>query len=153
MSQFTILRDTREQEGYGYHFEDYPVDVKEVKLKTGDYCVEETGYYNQRGNYAPPFAVERKAKSDFLTSITHDRDRFERELERADAWEAPMPIIVEAPWLTFTQGDYYRDVPVNSVIGTVEKWPGYYNVDFFFSDDQQDAERRTFEFLKWWYSR
>ena len=153
MSKFTVLRDTREHEGHGYWFEDYPVEVKEQKMKTGDYAVQEQGYYNHNGTYVPPFAVERKAKGDFLGSITHERDRFEAELERADGWDAPMPIIVEEPWITFTQGNYYRQINPNSIIGTVEKWPGYYNVDFFFADDAEDAERLTFEFLDWWHRK
>ncbi|AAL54949.1 ERCC4-type endonuclease domain protein [Halophage HF1] len=153
MSEFTILRDTREHEGHGYWFEDYPVDVKEQKLRTGDYAVEQPGYYGKHGTYVPPFAVERKAKGDFLNSITHERDRFERELERADDWDAPMPVVVEAPWLDFTQGNYYRNVNPNSIIGTVEKWPGYYNVDFFFKPTVSDSEKFTFQFLRWWNNR
>jgi ERCC4-type nuclease len=153
MNEFTILRDTREQEGYGYLFEDYPIEVKEVTLKTGDYAVQQPGYYGKNGWYFPPFAVERKAKSDFLSSITHERDRFEDEIERASDWESPMPIVVEEPWLSFKQGNFYRDVPVNSIIGTVEKWPEYKNCEFFFKNDEADAEKFTYQMLKWWYNR
>jgi ERCC4-type nuclease len=152
-SQFTILRDTREQEGYGYYFEDYPVDVTEAKLETGDYAVQQPGYYGKRGVYKPPFAIERKAKDDFLSSITSDRDRFEREIDRAADWDAPMPIVVESPWMNFTQGNYYNDIHPNVIIGTVEKWPEYKNCDFFFRTDLGDAEKFTFEFLKWWFHR
>lgn len=153
MSQFTILRDTREQDGYGYYFEDYPVEVKEVTLTTGDYAVQETGYYGNNGTYHTPFAVERKAKGDLISSISSDRDRFKREIKRAEDWESPMPVVVEAGRPVFENGNYYADVHPNAVIGTVEKWPNYMNVDFFFSDSAADAEKRTFEFLRWWKKR
>jgi ERCC4-type nuclease len=153
MSQFTVLRDTREQDDYGYYFEDYPVDVKEVTLTTGDYAVQEPGHYGNNGTYHTPFAVERKAKGDLVSSISSDRDRFEREIERASDWEAPMPVIVEAPLAEFKKGNYYPDVHPNSIIGTVDKWPNYKNVDFFFAISPTDAERRTFEFLRWWMNR
>ena len=144
MSEFTILVDSREQKPFT--FEGYSVETEEATLETGDYAVK--GKYGESG-----FAVERKAKSDFLNSITHERDRFEREIERADGWNAPLPVVVEAPWLEFTQGNYYRDINPNSIIGTVEKWPNYYNVDFFFSDSREEAESKTFDFLKWWFNR
>lgn len=153
MSQFTVLRDTREQDGYGYYFEDYPVKVKEVTLKTGDYSIQEPGHYGNNGTYYPPFAVERKAKDDLVKSIGADRDRFEREISRADDWEAPMPVIVETEKDTLREGHYYSNVHPNSVIGTINKWPQYKNIDFFFSPNSADAERRTFEFLQWWAQR
>ena len=154
MTQFTILRDTREQEGYGYYFEDYPVEVKEVTLSTGDYAVQEPGHYGRNKTYYPPFAVERKAKGDLVSSlIKPSRDRFEDEISRADGWEAPMPVVVEAPFAEFKQGNYYNNVHPNSIIGTVEKWPKYKNVNFFFADSESDAEKRTYEFLRWWMNR
>lgn len=150
MSEFIVLRDTREQDGYGYYFENYPVEVKEVTLTTGDYAVQEPGYYGNNQTYHPPFAVERKAKGDLISSITADRDRFEDEIERAENWDAPMPVVVEAPLLTFKNGDYYPDVHPNSIIGTVDKWPNYKNVDFFFKESAADAEKFTFQMLRWW---
>lgn len=151
MSGFTILRDTREQDGYGYYFEDYPVTVKEVTLTTGDYAVQEPGHYGKNETYYPPFAVERKAKDDLVSSlIKPERQRFEDEIERASDWESPMPVIIEAPKLVFQQGQYYSNVHPNSIMGTVNKWPNYKNVNFFFADDEEDGEKRTYEFLRWW---
>ncbi len=154
MSEFTILRDTREQEGYGYYFEDYPVDVKEITLTTGDYAVEEAGYYGNNQTYHTPFAVERKAKGDLVSSLIKPaRDRFEDEIARADDWEAPMPVVVEAPFAVFKKGQYYSDVHPNAIIGTVDKWPNYKNVDFFFRSTRDDAEKFTYQMLKWWVNR
>lgn len=154
MSSFTILRDTREQDGYGYYFEDYPVSVKEVTLTTGDYAVQENGYYGSNGTYHAPFAVERKAKGDLVSSlIKPERTRFENEIERAKDWDAPMPVVVESKLSTFKQGDYYPNIHPNSIIGTVEKWPAYKNVSFFFQNSENDAEKFTYQMLRWWKNR
>lgn len=154
MSEFTILRDTREQDGYGYYFDDYPVEVKRVTLTTGDYAVQEPGHYGKNNTYHTPFAVERKAKGDLVSSLIRpERERFEDEIERAKGWDAPMPVVVEAPLAVFREGQYYSDVHPNSIIGTVDKWPQYKNVDFFFADSPTDAEKRTYEFLRWWNNR
>lgn len=154
MTEFTILRDTREQDDYGYYFEDYPIEVKEVTLETGDYAVQEPGYYGNNSTYYPPFAVERKAKDDLVSSLIKPaRDRFEDEIDRAEDWEAPMPVVVESPLDAFRKGQYYSDIHPNSILGTVKKWPNYKNVEFFFKRGAYDAEKFTYEMLRWWHNR
>jgi len=64
-----------------------------------------------------------------------------------------MPVVVEAPYEEYRAGNYYAEVHPNAIIGTVDKWPKYKNVDFFFADNPSDAERRSFEFLRWWVNR
>lgn len=146
--QLTVFVDTREKRPWD--FEDYPVETVEQKLETADYALQDDGSWDD-GSFVPNYGIERKAKGDFLSSITHERDRFEDELERADGWDSRMPIVVEAPWLVFKQGDYYPNIHPNSIKGTVNKWPEYYNVEFFFSSDREDAENITYEFLAWRY--
>lgn len=147
----TVLCDTRENKPFP--FDDYPVETKDVKLETGDYAVQQRGYYNDKGNYKAPFAVERKAPDDFLKSITWERDRFKREIRRADGWDAPMPVVIEKPWLYFSQENYYRDIHSSQVEGTVDKWTAAYNVDFYFKNNRADAERLTYDFLKYWHNK
>jgi ERCC4-type nuclease len=152
MSEFTIISDTREQKPFT--FDEYPVDVVENTLETGDYAVQEPGYYGKNSTYMAPWAVERKGKSDLVSSITSDsRERFKREIKRAADWPAPMPIVVEAPWLTFSQGHYYSNIHPNQINGTVEAWTGAYNCQFFFRNDRADAEQFTYNMLKWWNER
>lgn len=145
---FTIVVDSREQKPF--EFERYPVKTVTKTMKTADYAVQQPGYYGKNGTYKAPFGVERKGESDFLSSITHDRERFKREIKRASEWDAPMPVVIESPYVKFKQGNYYPNINPNSIIGTVDKWPKYYNVDFFFRDDRRDAESFTFEMLRWW---
>jgi ERCC4-type nuclease len=152
MSDFTIICDTREQKGYS--FDDYPVDTVEKTLETGDYAVQQPGYYGKNGTYIPPFAIERKGKGDFVSSITsRNRERFKREIKRAADWPAPMPIVVEAPWIVFQQGNFYLDMHPNRISGTVDAWDEAYNCQFFFKNNRADAERFTYQMLDWWNSR
>ena len=65
----TILVDTREQS---------PLPFVNCPSETGTLA---TGDYSVRG-FEDEFTVERKSLDDLAGSVTHDRDRFERELVR-----------------------------------------------------------------------
>lgn len=71
--QVILIQDTREQLGYSDLFE-APCVVE--ALAVGDYSVVGMTHL---------VAVERKSLTDLLQSLTHERDRFERELSRARA--------------------------------------------------------------------
>ena len=69
--------------------------------------------------YVSRFAVERGTKDDFLRSIAHNRDRFERESGRASRWPLPLSVCIEAPEAALRGGDYRRDIHSNAVQGTI----------------------------------
>ena len=135
----TILIDTREKKPF--LFESYDVTTMRQKLDTGDYSIE---------GYNDGFAIERKAKDDFLRSISHERERFKEELERAISFDIPMAIVVEAPWVEFRNGNYRRKVPVSSVEGTVKSWKNRYNIEWYFEENRSAAQRKTLELLSEW---
>jgi hypothetical protein len=147
MHRFTVLRDTREKKPYD--FQNYPVQTKDKKLTTGDYCLERDATEMPKGGYEPSYAVERKNPSDFVNSITWERDRFENELARADSMPHRMPVVVERSKQYFEDGHYYRNVNPSSILGTIDAHPQRYNIDYFFSPNRNDAEYTTFEFLDW----
>lgn len=147
MSDFTILIDNRE--GKPYSFSDYPVNTESVTLETSDYALKDDGFRNENDTFIPYFGVERKSQGDFLSSITWERDRFRKEIRRADSWENPLPVMVESPWRVFKNENYYRDVNFNSIEGTVNHWVEAMNCEFFFKSNRADAERATYEFLRW----
>lgn len=65
----TITIDTREQTPLPFsHF-----PTESATLYTGDYSAK---------GIEQSFSVERKSLADLVGSVTHDRDRFTRELER-----------------------------------------------------------------------
>lgn len=144
---YTVLVDDREKKPLPFsRFPDVATESR--RLKTGDYCVKGDG--TQGGeHFYPEFAVERKAASDFINSISWERDRFENELDRAGSFTSRMPVIVAKPLRHFKEGQYYADVHPNSVIGTVDQHPERYNMDYFFARDRQHLEVLTKEWLDW----
>lgn len=89
-----ITIDTREKTPF--HFDEHSSNVVRGTIRTGDYAV--TGDSG--------FAVERKSLDDFLTTISTDWARFQRELFRArEAGFSSFPIVVEARFtdVLFTQ--------------------------------------------------
>lgn len=151
MSMFTILQDNREKTPYD--FSSMPaVEVEEVTLETGDYAIKEFSVHDpKRDTWVPRFAVERKAENDFLNSITWERERFKAEIERADGWPVPLPVIVESPRTVFQNESHYRDVTAGQVFGTIDSWANHYNVDFYFRADRTVAAELAFDFLSEWF--
>jgi ERCC4-type nuclease len=145
----TILRDTRERRPWV--FEDYPVETLDVTLSTGDYAVPtHCDHDPETDTYHPRFAVERKSGHDFLTTLTWERERFKRELRRADGWSQPLPVVVETSWETVLRNRgcmARRDVHPNQVAGTVGAWTDHYNVTFHFTETRRRAELCAFLLL------
>lgn len=138
MSGFTIVIDSREQ--LPYRFEGYETVVE--KLETGDYSV--VGFENV-------FAVERKSLSDFLKSITWERKRFKKEIERGDDLLG-FVVVIESSVQDILNWNYKRKVHPNSVMGTVNNWEEYHSVEFEWAGDRSNAEQQTIETLERWYS-
>lgn len=146
----TILRDNREQRPWS--FEAYPVEVEDATLKTGDYTVPELCEYDERlDTYIPGFAVERKGPSDFLSSITRNRPRFQKEIKRAAEWVNPLRVNVEAPWNQFTyrfsEALRYRNIHPNQIEGTAGTWEEHHDVAFVFHPSREAAERDALDTL------
>lgn len=133
-----IIRDTREQQGYDWRDR----EVEERKLNYGDYALE---------GYEDLAVVERKNPDDFLNSITHDRDRFERELWRAKRDGAKMHVVVEKPWSYFRDDEYYRRVHPNAIRGTVKSWTTKHWVTWRFEPLRISAKNTTLDILdRYW---
>jgi hypothetical protein len=78
---YTVIRDTREQEGHGWFFDPQPLKSKPPKcigtiikkLDTGDYSVK---------GYEDILTIERKYDFSEIWENYGNRKRFEREMER-----------------------------------------------------------------------
>lgn len=127
-----ILRDTRERRPWD--FEDYPVEIRDVTLSTGDYALPAHCTHDpDTDTYHPQFAVERKSGHDFLTGLTWERDRFEREIQRAAQWTQPLSVVIETSYQTLLCDRgcmVWRDVHPNQIAGTIVAWARRYNVAF-----------------------
>jgi ERCC4-type nuclease len=138
----TILRDRRERRPWA--FRPHPVSTRDVTLSTGDYTLASCCSRDpETGTHDPRYAVERKTGGDFLTAITHDRERFRAELERASSWRAPLSVVVEEPWRTFAENRGVmrrREIHPEQVAGTLSAWSEQYNVEFRFLGSRRAGE-------------
>ena len=139
-----VAVDTREQIPYFVLMApDCPrVETCRMTLKTGDYSIVD---------YTDQIAIERKSLDDFWGSITRERRRFEREIQRLA--EIPFrAVVVEG---TFNRavdtGARGRKIAPASITGTVASWAVKYGVPFYFLKDRTHAERFTLQFLTTFY--
>ena len=105
-----IIIDTREQAAWSFRTSpQLPViATKRAGLKTGDYSLE---------GYEAEIAIERKSLDDFIGCCMGERERFERELLRAQALTF-FAVIVEAEFSDVWRGEYVSRILPQSVIGS-----------------------------------
>lgn len=131
-----IITDTREQTPYT--FNRYPVEVISGTLTAGDYSLP---------GFTDEVAIERKELSDLMGCLTHDRDRFTRELERLRGYQSAA-LLIEAPF-SFIRAGRYRsrmkpDAAVQSILSIMQK----YRMPVFFAADRQAGEAFVYDFLR-----
>ena len=98
-----IVIDSREQLPYSFTLAGSVVKA----LPAGDYSV--VGYETR-------FAVERKSLEDFISSVVHDRERFETELKKLVAYEHAW-VVVEGSLEDILSGNYRSRINPNSLLG------------------------------------
>lgn len=92
-----IVVDTREQTPWlfqGPRFAE--VEVERAALATGDYSL---------AGLEDMVAIERKSLADLLGCLTHERERFERELERGRCLDF-FAVLVEGSFADLASGEY-----------------------------------------------
>ena len=141
----TIVRDTREQENCGWQFTDgfdpVPV-VVDGKLTTGDYSIL---------GFEDVAAVERKEFQDFIGCLGASRDRFEREMSRAQAFRDRrgfFAVVIEGPLSKLLAGDFRGELDPNTGYQTVLAFIQRYGVPFVFCRDRAQAERTCYDLLR-----
>lgn len=123
-----IVIDSREQ--LPYCFDGHPVEQK--ALRTGDYSI--IGCENL-------FAVERKSVNDLVSTVTHGRDRFERELARSNGLKR-LYLIIESNLQAIVNGDYRSKANPASIIGSLLAWEQRYPaLRVMYCDNRQLAGR------------
>lgn len=90
----TVLIDTREQ--LPFSFAAIPADADEggevLKVRTARHALR-TGDYSLFGHHVSGVTIERKSKADLYQTISEDRDRFARELERMQAFQTSFVVV------------------------------------------------------------
>ncbi|MDO4583945.1 MAG: ERCC4 domain-containing protein [Planctomycetia bacterium] len=135
---FVVAVDTREQNPFRFLNLEKQVFTVTQTLKTGDYSV--IGFEKR-------VCVERKSKQDLFSSTIHGRERFEKEVERMAKMER-VAVVVEATLEEVRKGLEQSQINPQSVVLTALAWSGRYRIPWFFCQNRADAERMTFDFLR-----
>ena len=131
-----IIIDSREQAAFS--FTGYDCQAEEGALTVGDYSL---------AGLTDKVAVERKSLPDLVMCLGRERERFERELQRAAAFQAFM-VVVEAPWSDLASGNYRSQLSPNSACQTVLAFQVRYRLSFLFAGSRAEAEGATFHYLR-----
>lgn len=145
MTDFTIVRDTREQKPLS--FEHDPVEVVDDTLETGDYSV--------RG-YEDTFAIERKSGDDLCLSLGSDRERFEAEMVRSTKLDE-FKIMIECPrhWFYDYLGEgesphVYSAMSPNAIVATIDSWEDKYDTRFRWAGSRDQASLEIVDTFNDW---
>lgn len=142
---FRVIIDSREQAPL-----EFPgIETVRGTLKTGDYSVEVAGV-----SWANRVAIERKSYSDMWGSMSTDRRRFERCIQRlAQLDHAAIVIECSLTELAVQPSRIQRCTPA-SVIGGLISWSVQYRIPVWFADNRTFAARIVIRILSsYWKHR
>ena len=135
----TIIVDSREQAPFPFRGARYEgVAVEVGTLPTGDYSL---------AGLTDRVAVERKELADLVACLGRERERFEREMQRAAALDA-FAVVVEASWAELASGQYRSRLNPHAACQSVLAIAGRYRVPFLFAGSRAAAEYMTWGFLR-----
>ena len=135
----TIIVDSREQAPFPFRGARYEgVAVEVGTLPTGDYSL---------AGLTDKVAVERKELADLVACLGRERERFERELQRAAALDA-FAVVVEASWQELASGQYRSRLNPHAACQSVLAFAGRYRVPFLFAGSRAAAEYMAWGFLR-----
>ncbi len=106
--QVVAVIDTREQT---------PLDLDPLQSQPGTLT---TGDYSVRG-LEDHVAIERKSLGDLLSCVGKDRERFDREVVRLQAYPV-RALVIEATWADIEAGQWRSKVTPQSALGSILGW-------------------------------
>lgn len=119
-----IIIDSREQAPFAFLSTKHSgVTIERGALDTGDYSL---------AGLTDRVAVERKSLPDLVGCLGRERDRFERELQRAAALDA-FAVVVEASWVDLAGGNYRSKLSPHAACQSVLAFTARYHVPFLFT--------------------
>ncbi len=131
-----IVVDDREKRPL--HFPpEFPTE--ERRLDAGDYTVK---------GLEDLIAIERKSLADLLHSISHDRERFVRELRKLRSYQFSAIVVEDASWDDLLMGQWAEQVTPNQVIGSLLSFVVTYGVVPVLCGDRQTATRVVTDLLR-----
>lgn len=136
INRLQIITDSREKTPY--KFINYPVDVTTGTLNSGDYSL---------AGFSDLVAVERKTLTDLISSISGERKRFTKELERLRGYDTAA-LVVECRWQTIKAGKYRSKMTPQAATQTLISFMAQYRLPCFFAEDARAGEDFTYNFLR-----
>ncbi len=97
----------------------------------------QSGDYSIRG-FESVFAIERKSVDDLCQSLTRERPRFVRELERLRAYEFKR-LVIEGSRQDIERGLYRSKATPQSIIGSLHALEIRYGLPIVFAGDRTEA--------------
>ena len=134
-----ILVDTREQCPFTFNHEKYSGTIVEPgTLSVGDYSL---------AALSDRVAVERKTLPDLVACLSRERERFERELQRATGLDA-FVVVIEAAWADLAGGQYRSEMNPHAACQSVLAFTCRYRIPFLFAGSRAGAEYVCWSFLR-----
>ncbi len=109
-----IVIDSREQQPY--YFDSGQVGSVTKALPAGDYSLD--GFERQ-------VAIERKSLSDFISTVVHDRERFEVELQILKSYEHAW-VVIEGSMEDILFGNYRSKINSRALMGLITSFMADY---------------------------
>ena len=134
LSSMVYIVDTREKSNSHIleFFKENGIPYKVEKLDSGDYSVEVTA--NGFESLSKSVIVERKnSLTEISGNFTKNRERFEREFNRATENKQSMHLLVEtATWKSVFNGNYRSQMSPKSMVSSLLTFSIRYNVPVWF---------------------
>lgn len=141
LESMKIFIDSREQltDRAKRRYESFGVPYERKKLEYGDYTYtalkpDGTWIYSEKDKIYPHLSIERKMGLDELAMcFTHDRNRFEREFERAKEHNAKIILLVEdATWENLLNGRYRSKFNPKAFAASICAYISRYEISLIF---------------------
>lgn len=141
LESMTILIDTREQpnERARKRYSAFSFPYKRQKLDYGDYSAS---FLLNGKEVQIKAAVERKMSLEELSScLTHSRERFQKEFERAKQDNASIYLLVEnATWEKLINGKYETHFNSKAYFASIMAWIARYNLKPIFCKKEMSGK-------------
>lgn len=136
-TDFTIVIDSREQTPLNFKIKDFEIPTLVKALPTADYSVKGLEQH---------IAVERKSLPDLVACVTRERERFEKELQRLQAYPTRL-LVIESTWSEIEAGNYRSKTNPQSVVGSLISWQERYSIPIMMCENHTRAGLMTARFL------
>ena len=149
LESLTILVDTREQptERAKKRYQGFGVPYKRAHLNYGDYTFNAKlpngkWLYEEGQIVSAPIVIERKMNLDELAQcFTRERDRFEREFQRAKANNARVFLLVEnSTWENLINGKYRSHYNAKAYLASLCAWIVRYDLQLIFCKEETSGK-------------